>query len=458
MYKKRTKAGYKLIISVMVAVTVCLLGFSAYASVGYLKGKTVRIIGPHSNPGWNPILEEVYSELERKYNFKIEIDLVPWSSYIEKAMMAVRGTEGIYDVVNANGEWVLGSYVVGNSILPLDSFVEKDDYDLGVLQPTPRALTSWPKDQPYKFVPTFWDWENSRLMGLPSSTSGCILAYRQDWFSQMGIAGPPQDYKELLDLAMKLTRDTDGDGENDQWGYSIPGSVRGGQLYDEWAPMLNAWGVNILNEKGKAVFNTPEGVEATQFLVDLYLKYKVVPPGIMAFSQGNNYDLFKTGKLGMVRIWSHNASAFEDPSKSVAAGKTGYSLMPIKQRIGARGMTWAYVIPQNAKDPQLSWEFIKLLSTSEVQKRLIPGGMVPTRIDLLEYIEQSSPEFIAVTLKTLSRKDIMVQAVTPNIVELVDEGISPSIQSALMGETSVEEALNIAQSEVDGLMRDLLSQ
>jgi len=452
MYEVRTKKGYELIMSLLLTLSICIIGSSVCASSGYLAGKTVRVIGPHS-AGWNQTIKKNYSELEKEYGFKIELDLVPWSSYIEKAMMAVQGPRASYDVINANGEWVLAPYVSGGNIFPLDSFVKKDNYDLDSFDPFLLSLVYWPKDQSYKFEPIFSDWQNGRLMGLPSFPDTTPLSYRKDWLLKLGIQDPPENWKEFLDIAIKLTRDTDGDGRVDQWGWATPGAVRGGQLWDEWMIILNSYGVDILNEKGMPAFNTSKGEKATQFLVDLYQKYEVVPPGTPSFTQGHCIDLFKSGKIGMIKSWYNDACSFVEV---LGVDKVGYTTMPIKERVAARAMTWAYVIPKNARDPRLSWEFMKLASSFGSQKKLMPT-LVPSRKDARVYAKKNYPgAALSIVLDTIFRGDAAIQPMVPNVLELSDEAVSPPIQNALTGRTSVREALDIAEDNAIKLMKGFL--
>ncbi|MCX6262013.1 MAG: extracellular solute-binding protein, partial [Bacteroidia bacterium] len=68
-----------------------------------------------------------------KYGFKVIVEQVPWVNYLEKAQLAVQSKVSPYDVINANVEWVLPSYVTSGSVLPLNEFLAKDpvDYRIG---------------------------------------------------------------------------------------------------------------------------------------------------------------------------------------------------------------------------------------------------------------------------------------------------------------------------------------
>lgn len=446
---KKLFSGKLFILMAVLVLTLALTGqlFAAAPSVA-LKGKTIRVLALDASTG--QAMKKAFVKLEKKYGFKIELDLVPWSSYIEKAMMSA--SSGVYDVIDANGEWVLPGLVAGNNVLPLDSFVKQDNYDLKGYSPLGLALTYWPKGKVNKPNPAYYDWKNGRLMALPSHVESTPLCYRTDYFEEAGIAGPPKNWDEFLKTAQKLTGDRNGDGQIDTWGWGISGVIAGGQLYDDWVVYANSYGVDILDANGKPAFNTKAAQEATQFWVDLYQKHKVVPPGSLNYVQGNMADSYKAGSMAMVRVWGNTVSVIEDPNSSQAAGKTGYTVMPVEKRVAARGMTWAYVIPKNAKNPKLAWEFIKLANSEDVQKELMPE-CVPSRTNLLQlgkitYKNLSLPAIA----DTFLAPGMALQPLVPNVLELADQAIAPSLQKALTGKMSVSEALSEAYKNASKLM------
>jgi multiple sugar transport system substrate-binding protein len=436
----------------MIAV-ILLTMVSVYPSVAKvtLKGAKLRVIAWDCASGHK--MQDVFKEMGEKYGFKVETDLPPWMSYIEKTMLAVESRKSDYDMIVTNGEWVLPAYVGGDKVFPLDRFVERDGYSLEEFTPWTVAYAYYPKTEGYKPKTLLWEWQQGRLMAIPAQICMTPLCYRKDWFEEAGIVAPPKTWDQFLTIAQKLTQDTNGDGEIDRWGYAIPGTPEGGQLSDDWMVFIHSWGADIIDEEFKPAFNNEVGIEATQFWVDLYRKYQVVPPGSPSYTQGMVFDAYNTGKIGIMRNWYNMIPAIEDPSVSVAAGKTGYAMMPVKERIAARATILAYTIPKNAPDPELSWEFIKLVSSPEVQKKLLPE--VPaTRADIavwskVEYRETALPAVVESTI----RKDIALKPLIPNILE-VDEAFARPLSLALIGELSVKEALVKGAEKVREVMRE----
>lgn len=393
---------------------------------------------------------EVFKEFE-KYGIKVIVDQVPWTTYLEKSSIAIQAPECPYDVINANVDWVLTSWVVADNVLPLNQYVEKSNYALDDFLPVTLANVYWPKDQKYKSTGKFWDWENGILYGIPSLVDASPLSYRKDWFIEAGIPGPPKTWEEFLIDAQKLTQDRNGDGTIDQWGYAYACAPEGGQMTNSWIRIAHSWGAQLLDEKFRPSFNNEYGVESAQFLVDLFRKYKVVPPGVLTYGIPEAFDVYKKGLVAMCVQWGNALASVEDPFESRAAGKTGYVVNVVKRRIAARIAQWVYVIPKGAKDPETSWKFIQLASSSEIMKKLLPE-VPPSRESVFGYVKQKFPDSYLVPLgKICRREDVYIQLQIPNAFE-VDAALAYPLYDAIAGKKSVDQALSEAEKKIYKIM------
>jgi len=91
------------------------------------------------------------------------------------------------------------------------------------------------------------------------------MYYRKDLFKKEGLS-PPKTWDEFLEIGKKLTKDLDGDGEIDQWGYVTAG--KSSLLYNAWVEFLAQVGGEQYQvaRKGRP---TPEAKKALEFMSKL---------------------------------------------------------------------------------------------------------------------------------------------------------------------------------------------
>src|SRR5690606_29147529 len=106
------------------------------------------------------------------------------------------------------------------------------------------------------------------------------LLYRTDLFEEAGLT-PPETWDEFIEVAKKLTVDTDGDGSIDRWGFAMVGS-NNGSGGSRFVPVMRSFGAQELVESGDGwttEFDTDAAAAAFQLYGDLVNEYEVVPPG-----------------------------------------------------------------------------------------------------------------------------------------------------------------------------------
>lgn len=137
---------------------------------------------------------------------------------------------------------------------------------------------------------------SGKQYGLPWNGGQIQVYYNKTLFREAGLPiPPPKDWtiEDFTEYAVKLTRDIDGDGRIDQFGF---------ELNLNWMyhliPFIWIWGGDILNpEMTRCTLNTPEGIACLQWLHDLRWKYRCAPTA--AEFAGASGSVFMTGRLGM---------------------------------------------------------------------------------------------------------------------------------------------------------------
>jgi len=159
---------------------------------------------------------------------------------------------------------------VGAGLLePIDDYISPEDledfYDLAL-------ETGYIDGKHY-----IWPW-NLGTNGMGTS----MLLYTPD-FEKAGvdwrkIVEEGWTMEEFVEIAKKLTWDSDGDGKIDHYAISF-----GAQDTHNLMNFIYAHGAKLTNEdETKVTFNTPEAVEGLQFLLDLVYVHGVAPTGAEA--------------------------------------------------------------------------------------------------------------------------------------------------------------------------------
>ena len=241
----------------------------------------------------------------------------------------------------------VSSWVEQDSLTDITEYAEKDDIS---------------KDDFYSFA---WDEAhyNDKLYAIPLSTDSRLLYYNKDQFKEVGLDPnePPKTIDELEEVSMKLTKPKGNrferigfipwynQGQLFTWGLSF-----GGTFFDE--------------ETGKVTPNSPEIVEALDWLSDYASEYGVSQMTGFADSAGSDaQDPFLTGQLSMKVDHPGGVTMIEKYKSDL-----NYDVAPVPTPSGENFTTWSggmsLVIPKGAKHADEAWEFLKFMANEEGQK------------------------------------------------------------------------------------------
>ncbi len=169
---------------------------------------------------------------------------------------------------------------------------------MGMLEPLDSYIENW--EGKSDVIDTLW--ESGQIdgvqYGMPWKLLVTYMYYRADWFEEAGIE-PPETISEFIDAACKLTGEyvTETGETLNRYGYGMRGGSGNGQGYYIWCM---THGAKFYDENGNVAFNSPEAVEATQKYIDLYQKYKCVPPSVVGDGFAEIVGAFKSGRTAML--------------------------------------------------------------------------------------------------------------------------------------------------------------
>ncbi len=244
----------------VIAITLILLaaGSFVFAQGAQEKADETQVVKfwyHFDNPetALNPLIQKFEAE---NPGIKIEAERISWDSYNQKLLTAIAG--GYPPDVAQVKLWWQPQLVDMGALLPLDDYIAAWDG----------------KDDVYDKIWELTKYSDGHQYYMPLQMVILYLYYRTDMFDELGLE-VPTTREEFLDVAQKLTRDTDGDGVVDVYGFGIRGA-RGG--HDWWGTFVLSSGAEFFDANGNSGLTTPEAIAANQWFIDLYRKYKVSPP------------------------------------------------------------------------------------------------------------------------------------------------------------------------------------
>ena len=218
-----------------------------------------------------------------------------------------------------------------------------------------------------------------KLYGIPWYVDTTAIYYNKDMFTDAGLPFPgkePMNWDQLLEKAKKLTRDLDGDGKTDQYGFAMR-KGRGASI--TWFPFFFSNKGKLYSEDGLSpAFNSKEGHEAFKFLTDMYTEQKVMPPGTISYDRWDDVrNAFLAKKMAMYVAGNWEISPM------TKGAKFSWAVAPHpKKQIRSSFLGGAsFIIPAKAEHKNAAWTWLDFLTDASSMKYLAEYDRIPARND-----------------------------------------------------------------------------
>jgi ABC-type glycerol-3-phosphate transport system substrate-binding protein len=278
------------------------------------------------------------------------------------------------------------------------------------------------------------------MFGLPFDGETTGLFYRTDLFEEAGIEGPPQTWEEFEQTAQALTDPAAG-----QYGVAMFST----EAAYYWYPWLWQAGGDTLSQDGQDIaFDSPEGVEAAQFYVNLARNY--APPDYLASDSWNGRVAFATGKVGMYIAGNWFAGQLLSEFPDIEGD---WASAPLPQGDAGCATTLAgdsLAILSTTEQPDASWLWVEFLSRPENMTTWTIGEetttLLPPRESLL-----NSPQLAENKPFLQGFADDMECAFVSTVEQPrfpeVEAVLNEKLGEAMFGDISPEEAVQQAAAE-----------
>ncbi len=357
--------------------------------------------------------------MEQNPGIKIEFIGVPMNNMYAKLQTMAIGDE-LPDLFTNNPEFIGKSQEMGITADIEELFGE--DYLAGFY---PAVVEQCSLDGKLQLIPHF-----SIPMG---------LLYRGDWFEEEGITSV-ETWDDFLAAAQKLTKDTDGDGKIDRWGFAMVGS-KNGSGGGRFAQILRTFGAyELRDENGKWVtdLDSDKSKKAFQFFTDLFTKHGVVPPGPTEVSYGEAISLMASGKTAMMVTGPHSIGAILAQNPDID-GKIFSAVLPKDEKhVSALGIG-GFSISAKSEHKEAAVKYLKFLVNTEngVEWNRVTGRM-PSRIEAGEQPQISGPVYEGF-VKALDYVEA-VPSSAPFYSQIQADVLGEAYQSILVGGVDVDTA------------------
>ena len=303
------------------------------------------------------------------------------------------------------------------------------------------------------------------LYALPFYAESSITYYRTDLFTDAGLSMPERPtWEQIAGFAEKLTNK-----DKEQYGICLRGKAGWGENMALITTVANAYGARWFDEQWKPEFSGPEWKNALNFYVDTMKKSG--PPGASSNGFNENLALFNSGKCAIWVDASVAGSFVTDKTQSKVADHVGFTFAPhqVTDKGSAWLYSWALAIPTSSKAKDAAkafsaWatskEYGELVAKTDGIANVPPGTRASTYSDAY----MSAAPFAKVTLESLKAADpskptlkpvpyIGIQLVTIPEFQGVGTQVGKLFSAALIGQTTVDQALTAAQQTTEREMK-----
>ena len=390
------------------------------------KGEVTHLIFKHGKIAGDPEkFRQLLDRFERENpEIKVKDETLPASTDEQHQFYVINleGESADFDVLSMDVIWV-PEFARAGWLKDLSHFLSEDDKR--DFFPGPMQAVTY----------------ESKTYAVPWYIDAGLLYYRKDLLEKYGFS-PPKTWQELIETAKYITaRET-----------NIYGFIWQGKQYEGLVCNVLEYfwgnGGDVLQDE-ISVINSPENIDALQFMRDLIAEYKITPPLVTTAIEEPTRHIFGNGKSLFMRNWPYAWNIFEREGSPVK-GKVGVSILPsfsTKESASTLG-GWQLGVNRYSRHPEASERLIRFLTSRESQKTLaVTIGYKPTRRSLY-----SDNDLIRVQPFMANLYDIFMKArprpVSPYYM-MISQVIQPEFSAAVSGIKTSEDALSSAHKQIE---------
>jgi putative chitobiose transport system substrate-binding protein len=412
-------------------VTFALLGLVVSWLVGCLPGKVsqqtsggtpeVEFWTMQLSPQFDGYFQQLIANFEQANpGVKVRWVDVPWAAMESKILTAV-SAKTAPDVVNLNPNFA-------SQLAEKGAWMDLDPKVTG--------------EQRSQYLPKIWQSSvlDGKSFGIPWYLTTRVAIYNQDLLKQAGLSKPPATYAELAQAAKQIKDKT---GKYAFFVTFVPEDS--GEVMESLVQM----GVKLVDEQGKAAFNTPQGKAAFQYWVDLY-KNGLLPKEALTEGHRHAIDLYQQGQTAVLASGAEFLNTIAKNAPAIA--KVSASAPQITGETGKKNVAvMNVVIPKDTDQPDAALKFALYVTNNANQLAFAKAANVlPSTPEALKdpYFAtaptKATPVDQARIVSAGQLKDAEVLIPAMKNGKQLQKLIYENLQAAMLGQKSVDQAINDA--------------
>ncbi len=206
-----------------------------------------------------------------------------------------------------------------------------------------------------------------QVYGMPWLLDQKYFFYNTRILEEAGFDAPPRTWEELVGQARAM---------KEAGLVEYPMIWSWGQyeaVICDFVTLLYGNGGAFFDEENQPVFNSQEGVEVLQWMVDM-VDEGIVNPSSIAAVEEDVRNVFSQGQAAFATNWNYMYSLTQDPEESQVVGEVGMALMPAFEKGVEQGILSAtndgsmgYAVTAGSEHPDEAWAFIEFLTSEPIQ-------------------------------------------------------------------------------------------
>jgi multiple sugar transport system substrate-binding protein len=377
-------------------------------------------------------LKQAARDYESQTGTHIEIAEFPYANLFEKELIDLKSHTGAYDLIMLDDPWFprFANENVLTELTPLLQKRGKSGPDSDFVEASLNVCR-----HPF---------QTGALYALPYVGNSQLFFYRKDLFEKYSLKAPAT-WDDALAAAKTIQEKESG---SKTYGY-VMRAAQGNAAVADFMPIFWAFGGEMFDASGKPAVNSPEGIAALQFMLELG---KYSPPGYASFNADEVGAHLLQGTAAMSINWPVWISPFSDPSRSKVIGKMEFTTLPGAKKPGQAEIgNWLIAIPRYSKNAEAAMDFLLWATAAEQMKLSALRGNPPTRRSLFNDAEllAKNPAYPA---QLRSLESSRPRPRTPYWNE-IENAFGIFLSKANSGELSAAEAMNQANAEIEKILQ-----